>query len=126
MPATILGDECLCFFRSPAAPPVWDRWRVSLEHGIDDRPASLHVILTGKEHAVAGHGIFQEPLVRQSLSTFFLDHGEFILDTHKLFPLALHPRRECDGRTRGKLETYIVCSIGGPRRVFEEFLWGRL
>src|SRR5688572_9086651 len=100
MPAAVLCDERLCFFRSPAAPRVWDRWRVILEHGIDHRPGGLHVILTCEEHAVTGHGIFQEPLVRQSLSTFFLDHGEFILDTHKLFPLALHPRRERDGGTR--------------------------
>src|SRR5258705_13632209 len=104
MPAAILCEECLCFLRSPAAAWVWDGWMMILEHGIDDPPGRLHVILTGKDHAIAGHGIFQQPLVRQSLSTFFLDHGEFILDAHILFPLALHPRGQRDGGTRRKLE----------------------
>src|SRR5690349_14894077 len=111
MPAAILRDKCLGFFRSPTAARVRERSRMMLEHGIDERPGSLHGILTGKEHAVAGHGIFQKPLVGQSLSAFFFDHGELFLVPNKFFPFSLHPPGKRDEGMRGKLETYIVCSI---------------
>src|SRR5688572_29026095 len=70
MPVAIPCDERIYFFRSPAAPPVGNRWMVILKHRLDNRPGGIHGILTGKEHAVAGHGIFQKPLVGQSLATF--------------------------------------------------------
>ena len=79
--------------------------RFQREHGLDDRPGSIHGILTGKEHAVAGHGIFQEPLVGQSLAAFCLDHRELFLVTDKLFPFLLHSCGKRNHGIRGKLET---------------------
>lgn len=83
------------------------------QHRIDDRPGGLHGVLTGKEHAVAGHCIFQKPLVGQSLSTLFIDRGKLFLVTNKLFPFSLNPRGERNDGTRGKLKTQIVCSTDG-------------
>src|ERR1041385_2530613 len=103
MPAAILCNEPICCFRSPTALLIWESSMMILQHRIDYRPGSLYSILTGKEHAIARHGIFQQSLVRQSLSALFLNHGELVLLTNKFFPFVFHPRGECDSGIRGKL-----------------------
>ena len=72
-------------------------------------------MVTGKERAVAGHGVAQEPLVGRFLARLLFDQVKFTLVADKLLPRAFDACGQGDGGAGGDPEAQIVASAGRRR-----------
>jgi hypothetical protein len=99
---------------------------VAYQNGLDDSPGGLDGVLSGKQRAVAGHGVCEQPLVGRLFVGFGVKQEQLALVTDELLARTLDPGGERDRGIRREPEPQVVgrsCSRPG---VSEQLLRGRL